>query len=139
MSDPKDYNSELIENFRATREATGNPLDGRALLLLTTTGARTGLPRVTPLVAISTGGRLFIVASAGGSQFNPAWYHNLLANPEVTVEYGPDTFQAIASQVTDADRPALWAEVVRQFPFYAEYQAQVARKIPLLELTRKAS
>ena len=101
MPDIKDYNSELIETFRATRAAAGNPLDGRALLLLTTIGARTGLPRVTPLVSISIGDRLFIVASSGGSQFNPAWYHNLLANPEVTVEFGPDTFQATAS----VDRP----------------------------------
>lgn len=137
MPDQHDYNRELIETFRTTREATGNPLDGRALLLLTTTGARSGLPRVTPLVSIHLGDRLFIVASNGGSQAHPAWYHNLLAHPDVTVEVGPDTFTATASELKGPDRPVIWAEVIQQFPFYADYQAKVTREIPLIELKRK--
>jgi deazaflavin-dependent oxidoreductase (nitroreductase family) len=137
MSDPNDYNRQLIETFRVTRDTTGTPLDGRSLLLLTTTGARTGLPRTIPLTAIHAGDRLLIVASNGGAQTDPAWYHNLLTHPDVTVEVGPETFEATASVVEGPERPVLWAKVVELFPFYGDYQAKVARVIPLIELVRQ--
>jgi deazaflavin-dependent oxidoreductase (nitroreductase family) len=138
MPDFKDYNSQLIEKFRTTRDDTGNPLDGRPLLLLTTTGARTGLPRTIPLTAVQTANRLLIVASNGGAPTDPAWYHNLLAHPDVTVEVGQETFPATASLVPASERPNLWAKVVELFPFFGDYQAKVTREIPLIELERAA-
>jgi deazaflavin-dependent oxidoreductase (nitroreductase family) len=90
------------------------------------------------LTAVQTANRLLIVASNGGAPTDPAWYHNLLTHPDVTVEVGQETFPATASLVPASERPNLWAKVVELFPFFGDYQAKVTREIPLIELERAA-
>jgi deazaflavin-dependent oxidoreductase (nitroreductase family) len=136
MPDPTDYNRKLIDDFRAHRHEPGGPFSTRPLLLLTTTGAKTGLPRTTPMMAIPDGDRLLVVASNAGAPTHPAWYHNLRAHPQVTVEVGTDTFEATAAVAGSEERPRLWAQIVEKHPFFGEYQAKITREIPVVVLTR---
>jgi deazaflavin-dependent oxidoreductase (nitroreductase family) len=108
------------------------------ILLLTTIGARSGQPRVAPLGYLTDGERLLVFASDMGASRHPAWYHNLVAHPEVTVEVGGETFQAIARIAEGAEREQLWARALIQFPFIDDHQAKTSRQIPLVILTRKA-
>src|SRR5499427_1593985 len=106
MTNPGNYNEMVIERFRANGGKVGGP---NALLLLTTTGARSGQPRTVPVAYSQDGDHLVIVASKGGGPTNPDWYHNLLAHPVVTVELGDQTSQAIAKPVTGAVRDSIYA------------------------------
>ena len=141
MTDQQAYNRNLIEEFRASRAANPNgaPLEGRPLVLITTTGAKSGHPRTTPLMYIPDGDRLLIIASNIGAPVHPAWYHNLVAHPDVTVEVGADTFEAIATVLEGAERQQVWARIVEQYPFFAEHQAKTSRAIPLVALARRSS
>ncbi|QBD76542.1 nitroreductase family deazaflavin-dependent oxidoreductase [Ktedonosporobacter rubrisoli] len=139
MLDPKDWNRRLIEEFRANGGKVGGPLEHMSLLLLTTTGARSGKPRTTPMGYFSDGDCLIVVASNRGASTHPAWYHNLLAHPEVTVEVGTETFEAIAIVTKDAERDRLWARAVTLFLTFAEHQAKTTRLIPVITLSRRAS
>lgn len=134
MTDQKDYNRRLIEEFRANKG--GGPMAGRPLLLLTTTGAKSGLPRTTPVMYVRDGGRLLVIASNAGALAHPDWYHNLVAHPDVTVEVGTDAFAARAVVLEGAERERVWAEIVKQYPFFAEHQAKIARRIPVIALDR---
>ena len=96
MIDQKEYNRQLIEEFRTTRSASGDPLNGRPVVLLTTTGARTGQRHTTPMMSIFDEGRLIVIASNAGAPAHPSWYRNLVANPSVTVEVGTGTYDATA-------------------------------------------
>src|SRR6266700_5885662 len=107
MADRNDWNRQVIEEFRANRGKVGGMWEGRPLLLLTTTGAKSGERRTTPTMYLRDGGRLLVFASKGGAPTHPAWYHNLLAHPEVTVELGTETFKARAVPVTGAERVRL--------------------------------
>lgn len=127
------FNAGVIEEFRANG---GNVEGRRALLLLTTIGAKTGKPRVVPLVYTRDGDDIVIIASKGAEPTNPDWYHNLVANPEVTVEVGPETFQAKA-RITDGDeRRRLYDAMAAEMPFFAEYERKTERTIPLVVLER---
>lgn len=136
MTDQRDYNQRLIEDFRAERSKTGKPLEGRPLLLLTTTGARSGQLRTTPMMYIPDGDRLLIIASNAGAPTHPDWYLNLVAHPQVTVEVGPDTFDAIATVTEGEARQQLWARITEQYPFFIEHQAKITRQIPVVALER---
>jgi deazaflavin-dependent oxidoreductase (nitroreductase family) len=126
----------LIEDVRANGQPTSGPFAGRPVLILTTTGARTGEPRVAPLVYSRDGDRLVIMASKAGAPDNPAWYANLRANPEVTVETGGETFAARATEVHGDERDRLWDAHVQQHPGFAEYPARTTRVIPVIVLER---
>ena len=136
MTDQRDYNQRLIEEFRAERSKTGKPREGRPLLLLTTTGARSGQLRTTPMMYIPDGDRLLIIASNAGAPTHPDWYRNLVAHPQVTVEVGPDTFDAIATVTEGEARQQLWTRVTEQYPFFIDHQAKVTRQIPVIVLER---
>lgn len=138
MADQDDYNRKLIEEFRASRGKADDPFAGRPLLLLTTTGARSGLRRTTPLMYIREGDRLLVIASNVGAPTHPDWYHNLVAHPQVTVEVGNETFDATAVVVEGEERERLWAWIVGQYPFFVDHQAKTSRQIPIVALLRRA-
>jgi deazaflavin-dependent oxidoreductase (nitroreductase family) len=137
MTDQNEYNRRLIEEFRATRGLSSGPFAGRALLLLTTTGAKSGLRRTTPMMYIPEGDRLLVIASNIGAPNHPDWYRNLVAHPDVTVEAGTETFDATAVVVEGAERQRLWAWIVEQYPFFAEHQTKTSRQIPVIALERR--
>jgi deazaflavin-dependent oxidoreductase (nitroreductase family) len=136
MTDQNTYNRQLIEEFRAHRGKTGGPMEGRPLLLLTTTGAKSGQLRTTPIMYIPDGDRLLVIASNAGAPTHPDWYRNLVAHPEVTVEVGNETFEAIAVVTEGSERQRLWTRVVELYPFFADHQAKIARLIPVIVLRR---
>lgn len=108
--------------------------EGRPLLLLTTTGAKSGQRRTNPMMYLREGKRLFVFASKGGAPTNPDWYHNLLAHPEVTVEIGNEKYHAIAKPVTGEERDKIYAKWAQMYPQFGEYQQKTTRKIPVIEL-----
>jgi deazaflavin-dependent oxidoreductase (nitroreductase family) len=139
MTDQNTYNRQLIEEFRANRGKSGGPMEGRPLLLLTTTGAKSGQLRTTPMMYIPDGDRLLVIASNAGAPVHPDWYRNLVAYPEVTVEVGNEIFEAIAIVTDGPERQRLWTRVVELYPFFADHQAKVTRQIPVIVLERRGS
>jgi deazaflavin-dependent oxidoreductase (nitroreductase family) len=139
MTDQNTYNRQLIEEFRANRGKSGGPMEGRPLLLLTTTGAKSGQLRTTPMMYIPDGDRLLVIASNAGAPVHPDWYRNLVAYPEVTVEVGNEIFEAIAIVTEGTERQRLWTRVVELYPFFADHQAKVTRQIPVIVLERRGS
>jgi deazaflavin-dependent oxidoreductase (nitroreductase family) len=139
MSDMKEWNKQVIAEFRANGGKVGGNFEGAILLLLTTTGAKSGQPRTTPLVYLPDGDRLAIFASKAGAPTNPDWYHNLVAHPEATVEVGTETFKVTAVVADEEERARLYAKQAELAPRFAEYQAKTTRKIPVVILERKAS
>ncbi len=138
MTDRRSHNEEVIAAFRAGASASDGTLDGRPLLLLTTTGARSGRPHTTPMMYRRDADRIFVFASKGGAPTNPDWYVNLVAHPEVTVELGPETYSASASPLPEAERSRIYGEFAALYPNFAEYQEKTERPIPVVELTRTA-
>ena len=136
MSAPANYNQQVIETFRANG---GKGDDLNQLLLLTTTGAKSGQPRIAPVAYSTDGDRYIIAASKGGGPTNPDWYFNLLAHPTVTVEVGAETFPARATIAEGAERDRLYAQHAAQMPGFADYQQKTTRQIPVVILTRSAS
>jgi deazaflavin-dependent oxidoreductase (nitroreductase family) len=136
MSTPMDWNKHVIEEFRANGGKVGGGFEGRPLLLLHTTGAKSGQPRVNPVAYVTDGDRLVVIASKGGAPSNPDWYRNLVANPLVTVEVGTEKFQARASVATEPDRTRLYQKMVSVMPGFAEYERKTTRVIPVIILTR---
>jgi deazaflavin-dependent oxidoreductase (nitroreductase family) len=136
MSDADDFNARIIEEFRANAGRVGGMFEGVPLVLLTTTGAKSGRQRVAPLVPLRQGGRVYVFASKGGAPTNPDWYHNLVAHPEVTVELGSESYQATARVLSGADRDRVYAAQVAEHPQFGEYQAKAHRTIPIVELDR---
>lgn len=137
MIDQKAYNSQLVEQFRASREKDPVPMNGRPLLLLTTVGAKTGHRHTAPMMVIPDGDRFLVVASNAGAPSDPQWYRNLIAHPEVTVEVGKETFEAVATVAEGEERRRLWAKVLEAGPFFADHQAKITRQIPIVILTRR--
>ena len=136
MIDQNTYNRQLIEEFRADRDRGGGAMKGRPLLLLTTTGAKSGQLRTKPMMYIPDGDRLLVIASNAGAPTHPDWYRNVVAHPEVTVEVGSDTFKAIATVTEGLERQRLWTRVVELYPFFADHQAKTSRQIPVIVLRR---
>jgi len=133
-----DFNAQIIEQFRANAGKLGGGFEGAPMVLLTTRGAKSGNLRTTPLVYFSEGDRVYIFGSKAGAPTNPAWYHNLIANPRVTVEIGPETYEADAVEVTGAERDRIFAAHAAKMPGFNEYQAKTTRQIPVIELRRVA-
>jgi deazaflavin-dependent oxidoreductase (nitroreductase family) len=136
MTSPNDFNQSLIEEFRANDGKVTGVFAGRPLLLLTTTGAKSGRPRVSPLVYTTDGDRIVTIASKGGAPTNPDWYHNLVANPVVTVELPGETFQARATVIEGEERQRLYDAQAALMPGFAEYQQKTTRQIPVVVLER---
>jgi deazaflavin-dependent oxidoreductase (nitroreductase family) len=135
--DMAQINRDVITQFRANGgKIPEGMFKGAPILLLTTRGAKSGTTYTTPLVHTRDGDLYVIVASKGGAPTNPAWYHNLVANPNVTVEVGPETFQAKATPAQGEERDRLYAEQAALMPGFAEYQAKTTRRIPVVVLER---
>ena len=136
MSDLNDFNGQVIAEFRANAGVVGGPFEGTDLLLLTTTGARSGLERVNPVACRIDGDRIYVFASKAGAPTDPDWFHNLVADPEVTVELGADTFRARATVVEGAERDRIYAAHAADNPGFAAYQEGTDRVIPVVLLDR---
>ena len=134
MTVASDWNRKVVEEFRANEGRVGGPFEGAPVLLLHTTGRKTGTERVNPMMYLAQDGRTFVFASKGGAPDNPDWYRNLLANPQVTVELGTQTLRATAVPVTGPERDAIYAEQARRYPGFAGYEARTDRVIPVVEL-----
>src|SRR5579859_1583069 len=129
------FNQEIIDQFRANNGTmVSGVFKGAPLLLLTTTGAKSGQTRVNPLAYTRDGNRYVIIASKAGAPTNPDWYHNVLAHPEVTIEVGPDRVAARASVAEGAERDRLYAAQATLMPGFAEYERKTTRSIPVVIL-----
>ena len=134
--DMQEFNKSIIDEFRTNDGVVGGQFAGAPLLLLSTTGAKTGLPRVNPLAYLADGDRHIIIASYAGGPNNPPWYYNLLANPEVSVEVGSERFTARTEVLNEPERTELFARMVEKMPVFSEYQSKTTRVIPVVALTR---
>src|SRR5258708_20522554 len=134
VKDRLEQNRRVVEEFRAH----GGKVEGSVpLILLTATGAKSGQPRIYPLIAVPDGDNYLAVSSKEGAQKNPLWYHNLLAHPDVMVEVGNETFAATARLLRGNERQQAFAKAVAVFPPYGEYQQKTARQIPVFLLERR--
>jgi deazaflavin-dependent oxidoreductase (nitroreductase family) len=137
MTEMEDFNRAVIEEFRANDGKVAGPFEGSPVLLLTSTGAKSGERRTTPVMYLPDGERMVIFASKAGAPENPAWYHNLLANPTATVEVGPKTVEVDAVVTSGEDRARLFARQAELFPQFDEYAKKTTREIPVIALERK--
>ena len=131
-----DFNRGVVEEFRANDGKVGGPFQGGTLLLLHTTGAKSGAPRLSPLAYLDVDGRLLIVGSYAGAPKDPAWVHNLRANPRAHIEMGTDAYDVTARELPRDERDEVFRKVTAVAPFFGEYQSKTSRVIPLFELTR---
>ena len=136
MTDMNDWNRQTIEAFRANKGKVGGMWEGKPLLLLTTTGAKSGQRYTNPLVYLPDDDRLLIFASKGGAPTNPDWYHNLVAHPKVTVEVGPEAYEATAIVLQGEERDRYFAKQAEVSPQFGEYQKNTTRTIPAIALER---
>jgi deazaflavin-dependent oxidoreductase (nitroreductase family) len=136
-TDVNDWNRRIIEEFRANGGQVGGVFAGAPMVLLHTTGRKSGKERVNPLVALPKDDRLFVFASYGGADHHPDWFHNLTANREVEVEYGTERFHATAVVIAGPERDELYARQAALRPNFAEYQQKTNRVIPVVELGRR--
>ena len=130
------FNTSIIDEFRANQGKVSGQFEGANLLLLHTTGAKSGQPRVSPLAYFNIDGKLIIIGSFAGAPKDPAWVHNLRANPQAHVEVGTDSFDVTARELPSAERDELFGKVAAAAPGFAEYQSKTSRVIPLFELQR---
>lgn len=133
-TEPEDFNTGVIREFRSNQGRVGGPFQGAPLLLLHTRGARTGQERVHPVMYLDLDGRRFVFASKGGADTDPDWYLNLRAHPEVEIELGTTSYQARAQPLAGPERDRVYAEQVRHVPTFGDYQQQTSRAIPVVEL-----
>jgi len=131
-----DWNTSIINEFRANEGKVGGYFAGRPVLLLHHLGARSGVERVSPLAYRREGDTLYIFGSKGGSPNHPDWYHNLKANPRAHVEVGTETFEVEARVTDPAERDEVYARQAADVPAYGEYQKQTTRTIPVVALKR---
>lgn len=138
MPDMRQFNQNVIDEFRANGGKVGGQMAGIPLLLMTMKGAKTGRALTVPLAYTADGDRCVIIASKAGAPHNPDWYHNLIANPVVTVELGADRFQARVTEASGAERDRLYNRQAAQLPIFADYQKKTTRRIPVFTLERIA-
>lgn len=134
MSEADDFNAKIIEEFRVHEGNVGGMFEGVPLLLLHTTGARSGKERINPVAYQSDGDRRVVIASKGGAPTNPDWYHNLVRNPRARIEVGTGTLDVVARVAEGDERERLWSAVKRTMPQFAEYEAKTTRQIPVVIL-----
>jgi deazaflavin-dependent oxidoreductase (nitroreductase family) len=128
------FNESIVDEFRANDGKVSGQFENADLLLLTTTGAKSGKERVSPLAYFRVDGKLIVIGSFAGAPVNPAWVHNLRANPQAHVEVGTDAFDVTARELPASEREELFPKVTAVAPGFAEYQAKTSRVIPLFEL-----
>ena len=150
MVNVNDWNAQIIEEFRANEGRLSGQFEGAPMLLLITKGARTGQTRVNPMMYLAAadiaasddqgsgteGDRIYVFASKAGAPTNPDWFHNLVANPQVTVERGTEKYEAVATALTGAERDRIYAIQAERYPAFAEYQEKTTRTIPVICLER---
>ncbi|HZC91240.1 MAG TPA: nitroreductase family deazaflavin-dependent oxidoreductase [Mycobacterium sp.] len=130
----KAFNKSITDEFRANDGKVGGPFEGADLLLLTTTGAKSGQPRISPLAYFRIDGKLLIIGSFAGADINPGWVHNLRADPSAHVEIGNESSDVTARELPSGERDALFGKITAAAPGFAEYQAKTTRVIPVFEL-----
>lgn len=133
----KSFNENIIEEFRANGGKVGGPFEGATLLLLHTTGAKSGQRRTSPLAYFTIAGRTIVIGSYAGADVHPAWVHNLRANPRAHVEVGTESYDVTARELPSEERDEVWAKIVEQAPTFGEYQTKTSRVIPLFELAKE--
>lgn len=131
-----DWNTNIIEEFRANDGKVGGMFEAFSLVLLTTTGAKSGLKRIAPLASRDEGDRRFVFASKAGAATHPDWYHNIVADGSVTVEAPGETYEAVAKVVDEPERTEIYTRQGEQHPNFAAYQTKTERVIPVVELVR---
>jgi deazaflavin-dependent oxidoreductase (nitroreductase family) len=132
----KAFNKSIIDEFRTNGGKVGGPFEAANLLLLTTTGAKSGQPRLAPLAYFTIDGKTIIIGSKAGADTNPDWVHNLRANPAARVEVGTDTYDVTSRELPTSERDEIFDKVVAAAPGFGEYQSKTSRVIPLFELQR---
>ena len=135
MSEVNDWNQKVIEEFRANEGRVGGNFEGKTLLLLHTTGAKSQQERINPVACIRDGDRLVVVASKAGAPTHPDWYYNVVANPLVTVEVGTEKIQVRASVAEEPERTRLYEKMIEVMPGFDEYRRKTTRVIPVIVLT----
>lgn len=133
-SDVSDFNRRNIEEFRANHGRIGGQFEGAPVLVLHSTGARSGEERVSPMMYLPDGDRYLVFASAAGADRNPGWYWNLVTNPDASIEVGDEHLDVRAVELTGAERDEKYAEQARRYPGFAEYERRTTRTIPVLAL-----
>lgn len=136
MSELNDFNQQVIKEFRANQGKVGGQMANMPMLLLTTTGAKSGRTITKPLVYTKDGDCIVIIASFAGGPKNPPWYHNLVANPEAIIEVGTERFRVKAAVTSGEERQRLFNQQAAQMPIFVEYQQKTTRQIPVFVLTR---
>ncbi|MGW4529405.1 nitroreductase/quinone reductase family protein [Nocardia sp. NPDC004340] len=132
------FNESVIAEFRANGGKVGGPFEGRTnMVLITTTGAKSGRPTTNPLVYVPDTDRIVLIASNGGADKHPAWYHNLRANPELTIELGTETYTGKAEFLTGEEAETLYTRMIDLMPVFAEYRAETTRRIPVIAVHRR--
>ena len=137
MTEQNDWNRQVIEEFRSNEGKVGGMFEGAPLLLLHTVGARSGQSRINPVMYLPDGDRWAVFASKAGAPTSPDWYHNLVANPDSSIEVGTDTIEVTASVAQDDERDELYNRQAVPYPQFAEYERKTTRKIPVVVLTRR--
>jgi len=133
---PNPFNEQIIEEFRANEGKVGGPFAGAPMVLLTSTGAKSGRPHTTPLVYLQDGDRIYVCGSMGGAPKHPAWYHNLVANPDASVEVGTEKYPVRAVVTAGEERDRLFQQQASLMPAFGEYQKRTTRTIPVVALER---
>jgi deazaflavin-dependent oxidoreductase (nitroreductase family) len=140
MPETRDWNAEIIAEFRANQGQVKAPYDNPPpMLLIHTIGAKSGREHIVPMRTLPDGDVLYVFASAHGSARHPDWYYNLIANPDIVIEKGSETIPVHASEVVGAERDAIFARQAARFPIFAEYQRKLDRIIPVIRLERRAT
>jgi deazaflavin-dependent oxidoreductase (nitroreductase family) len=132
-----DWNDKVIAEFRANEGRVGGGFEGAPLLLLHSTGARSGQERVNPMMYQAVGDGFAVFASKAGADSNPDWFHNLRAHPEASVEVGTETLEVTARVLDDAEREPIWQEQKSRYPGFADYETRTTRQIPVVLLERR--
>jgi deazaflavin-dependent oxidoreductase (nitroreductase family) len=132
----KTFNDNVVEEFRANGGKVGGPFEGADMVLLTTTGAKSGQPRLSPLAYFTIDDRMLIIGSYGGAPKDPAWVHNLRANDKAHAEIGAESYDVVARELAHDERGALFDKLAEMLPVIGEHQAKTSRVIPLFELQR---
>jgi deazaflavin-dependent oxidoreductase (nitroreductase family) len=132
----KAFNKRIVDEFRGNGGKVGGPFEGANLLLLTTTGAKSGQPRLAPLACFTIDGKLIVIGSKAGADTNPDWVHNLRAKPRAHIEIGTDAYDVASRELPKAERDEVFAKIVAAAPGFGEYQSKTSRVIPLFELIR---
>ena len=133
---PNEFNEKIIAEFRANAGVVGGQFEGAPMVLLTSIGAKSGKPHTTPLVPFEDRDDVYVIASMGGAPKHPAWYFNIQANPQVTVERGTEKYAARADVLQSAERDEIWAKQVALRPTFGDYQKKTSRIIPVIRLRR---